>query len=456
MALLPLAFAAFAAGGRPTLERVAAGLGGAGIAALAVHLAFAVATGGAPSIAGEALRFTLRNDVSFTALAVMAFLMSLGWWAETRRPPAAAATAAAATLLLGGMSRGAWVVGLAGIVAFWWLSRRRTWWALAVPAALALAGVAAVLAASSLVIGRGRPLVERQELVLPPVSETVVDIRRDVAVTGGPVEITYAARAPIGSPPTLVVEARDGAGRTTVLAQQLPNPIAPALPQRFVQFLPAGTVSLDLWVWHPGGAGEVVTCSARELPCALAGWLRVLDLRIRQTAVALAHPSRDGTTEYRLAEWAAVRAAWADASWLRLLIGQGLGATVGFSNSSWDESGNRVQAPTASYLHNFYVFLGFKLGLAGVAALAGLAMIVAWTWRTAARGRPGGFPMLAAAAACWCAYLLWSVASPEILDFHAAPLWGAIAAASVSDAARALATRDDSDSRSQSSSTSSA
>ena len=454
MVLWPAGFIAFAAGATPTLRRVAAGLGIASAVALAVHLAVAFATRGAPEVRGEALRLTLRNDVSFTGLSVMALLVCLGWWAETRRPAAALAAAAAAVLVVGSMSRGAWIVALIGVVAFWTLRQKRVWWALVVPPLATALGVAALFAASRWVTARGEFVIPRSEETMP-MEGGGVEIRRNVAVNGRPIEITIAVRGRSSARPVLIVSSRDAAGRSVVVAQVTPNPVAPDRPLTVVQFLPAGTSRLSFGLWQQSGGGEVVTCEVRELPGAMAGWLRTLDLRIRQTALALVHPAQDGTVGYRLAEWAAVKKAWTRATWFRWLSGQGLGATVQFPNSSWDEHGHRIDIPTANYLHNFYVFLFFKLGLAGAAALAGLLLVAGWTWRAAiARRSTADGATLAAAAACWLAYLVWSVTSPEILDFHTAPLWGALVAATVAGTGRGAPQGAAPDPRSHSSSTS--
>ena len=58
--------------------------------------------------------------------------------------------------------------------------------------------------------------------------------------------------------------------------------------------------------------------------------------------------------------------------------------------------------------------------------------------RAAARCGPGPTrSFLAAATSAWIGYSVWSVTSPEILDFSMAPLWGLLVAAAAEAGARA-------------------
>ncbi|MBZ5589325.1 MAG: O-antigen ligase family protein [Acidobacteriia bacterium] len=454
MAILPASFIGFRTGSRPSLRRLATGLGLGSMVALGVHVGFLVLRAGGPAVTGEALRLTLPHDISFIGTAVMAFLAALVWWAEARSAFAAGAVAASGCLLVGSMSRGAWLVSLGGFGLLWLLSRRRRWWTLALLASAPLACVAVILGASGWVWGHGRPLVaSRVDFSPQTLPDSVIEIERDVPVTGGPIELTFGASGPWTQPPVLVVKARDGSGNMTSLAALTPNPSAPSEDVRSVHFPPIGVIRLDFLVRQAGGDSRALRLEARELPGALAGWVRTLGLRLRTIGTAITKPAEDDTMQYRLSEWAAVRRVWLGSSPTGWLIGRGLGATVEFPNSSWDAQGHRVLVPTSSYLHNFYVFLGFKLGLAGIAALAGLLMVVGWTCRVAwsARSTGGSLP-LAAAAACWCAYLAWSVTSPEIINAHTATLLGALVAASLADAAHHPGPLPQAASRSQSSS----
>lgn len=145
----------------------------------------------------------------------------------------------------------------------------------------------------------------------------------------------------------------------------------------------------------------------------------------------LGSPAIDGGVSYRVLELRAILSEWRRASLGRLLVGQGLGATFAFDNLTWTPDGRQVRVPEASYIHNFYLFLAFKLGLAGVAALTGLLSIAWWVIGAVHRGggRGSSVWIAAGAGAAWLAYLAWSVTSPEIYNFRVAPLWGAVLAA---------------------------
>jgi hypothetical protein len=201
-----------------------------------------------------------------------------------------------------------------------------------------------------------------------------------------------------------------------------------------VQRLPLGTERINAYLYAGSGTWSVEELRLRTLPGAPATWLRAILLRLTSAVAAFSSPQSDGTLAYRLREWRAVRAHWASAGLGRLLTGQGLGATFAYPNSSWDDDGHRALAKSASYIHNYYIFLAFKLGLAGLAALGGLLLVVGWTASRAFAARrsteAGSAWFLAAAASAWAAFLLWSVTSPEILNFRMAPIWGALIAAS--------------------------
>jgi hypothetical protein len=126
----------------------------------------------------------------------------------------------------------------------------------------------------------------------------------------------------------------------------------------------------------------------------------------------------------RLAETRAVAAAIRRAPWTRRLLGHGLGATF---EAAVPGSGGRQ-----NYLHNFYVFLAFKLGIVGGALVAGalalwMGSLVAWS-RRAPAGAARRF--LAASTGAWAGLLVLAVSSPEILNFRVAPVLGWLLAAS--------------------------
>jgi O-antigen ligase len=143
----------------------------------------------------------------------------------------------------------------------------------------------------------------------------------------------------------------------------------------------------------------------------------------------------DASIAFRFRETRAVVAAIKQVSWPWWLVGQGLGATFAFDTVGYDNRGNVVRYERPNYIHNFYLFLLFKLGVLG--ALAVLTALAMWTWTAAkgARAQPADTAdrwFLAAAAAAWVTYIVWSVAAPEILDFRLAPVWGLLVALTAS------------------------
>jgi hypothetical protein len=139
----------------------------------------------------------------------------------------------------------------------------------------------------------------------------------------------------------------------------------------------------------------------------------------------------DASIAFRVREMSAVLGAVRSGSWLSWIVGHGLGATFALDTIGYDNRGNIVRINRPNYIHNFYLFLPFKLGALGtVEVLAALGLFVLAAVR-GARVQPTGSPerrFMAAAAAAWITYIAWSAAAPEILDFRLAPFWGVLVA----------------------------
>ncbi len=139
----------------------------------------------------------------------------------------------------------------------------------------------------------------------------------------------------------------------------------------------------------------------------------------------------DSSIAFRVRESRAVLAAVRGASPVWTVFGQGLGATYHFETVGYDNMGQIVRYDRPNYIHNYYLFLLFKLGALG--SLAVLLALGMWVWATVAGARenPSGGSyrwFFSAAAAAWSMYIAWSVAAPEILDFRLAPIWGMLLA----------------------------
>jgi hypothetical protein len=167
----------------------------------------------------------------------------------------------------------------------------------------------------------------------------------------------------------------------------------------------------------------------RVAPSGLAPLLsQVRYSRWRILSLLRPDPAADASMSYRVRESTALLGRLRDASLAELLWGHGLGATFAADGDPRRAPGG---PPEVNYIHNFYLFLPFKLGLAG-SALA-LGALAAWTWHlfAALRGAAPGLDhrLVAATTAGWLAYCAWSVSSAALLDFRIAPLWGLVLAA---------------------------
>lgn len=113
------------------------------------------------------------------------------------------------------------------------------------------------------------------------------------------------------------------------------------------------------------------------------------------------------------------------------ILGHGLGATYATPHSS-PKHGQSLNAPAQiNYIHNYYVFLLFKIGILGF-LLVGSALLL-WMVDCSIRARHS-FPILEksfplAIAVALASYAVWSLACPGFLDFRVAPIWGLVLAA---------------------------
>lgn len=449
MLLLPAAAIAFAAAPRSLGRHLATGLACAASIALAVHLGVA-ALGFEPSAAADLPSiFKLPNGVDFVSPALLATVLAAAWWTSERAWIALVGGLAGSVLILGGMSRAQWLATLVaalvlGVTLRRW-SRKR------------LAILGAVTASCLLVVALLLWWSSHSGVVL--VRESPGRSQPDEAPAPGPDDLllhavggrSAARRLAVTEIPAGVsaVEARvlvrGTPGKTINLwLTGRPSADAPLTRRWNGSLLGSGTWShlslfaklpddvewLGVGVRTAAGDWHVTSLRVTAYESELAWWLRRLSWRAHTLARAFEAPDTVGTLRYRIQEWQSIHEEWRRSSWQRILVGHGLGAVFSFKNVGWDDRGRRISLPEASYTHNFYVFLGFKLGLAGLAGLCGLLILVGWTARRAwmVRNRSDCW-FAAAAAAAWVAYLLWSVTSPEILSFRMAPLWGVVVAA---------------------------
>jgi hypothetical protein len=213
-------------------------------------------------------------------------------------------------------------------------------------------------------------------------------------------------------------------------------------PRSTVGALPPGTatVSLEVGGGEQRGSWRLRTARLERLGPAWAepvlAQLSYLHQRLRTLLPGREKNRRaDPSVQFRLAESALVLGLFQQGSTGERLLGHGLGAT--FEIDSFSAAGGARHEPVpTNYIHNFYLFLLFKLGIVGAAlALAALGIFGLAPLRAAWRCPPDLEPLgperrlLAALAAAWVGYALFAASSPEFINFRVAPLLGLLVAA---------------------------
>ncbi len=202
-------------------------------------------------------------------------------------------------------------------------------------------------------------------------------------------------------------------------------------------------IRLSPWK-HPEGRWRIeeIQCAAIESPILLrlATETRAIQERMLDLVTALGTGSldRDSTLGFRWHESRKIIKAVKASSWDKRLFGHGLGASVRLDMDGFDNRGHWIHYGDVNYIHNWYLFLVYKLGIVGSILILGV--LIAWILWTiqVLRGTSDAEAraFLTAAAASWIVYAIWSLTSPEILDFRMAPLWGWLLSASVVMAGR--------------------
>lgn len=415
---------------------------------------------------GTGLRF--GPNLRLATSATLALLLGLGWWRARRVHLAWLGIGLALVVVIVGQSRGQWLATLVGLVVWLVLAfpgdRRRSRQVIVALTATALVAVATVVGFTALTDAMDDVVAVHEAAPAIDLStetwgvEGAQSLIVDQAATVGAreaIEVRGRIAGTLGGRAILWLAGKDSDGRLRYRAWPIIRGTGSWADLRFAIRPPEDVVTWRVGITPQEGRWAAEAVELVALRCWLSSpWrmatglpvterlgtggidlqedapLRVargLSARFSRLVWAIRQPLGDTTIAYRASETQAVFETWRDAGWQRRLSGFGLGATFAFDNPSWDDEGQRVRASEASYIHNFYVFLFFKLGLFGLLALGGLLAITAWTVHRSRRTRAWA---PAAAAAAWVAYLLWSVSSPEILDFRLAPLWGVLVAIS--------------------------
>jgi O-antigen ligase len=471
MGLLPLAALAGLLMPKPLARRFAAGLVGGVAIAAAIHFVHWAAT---LSQGRPLFRLYLPNAIAAVGPALMALLLAVALRREQHAFPrrlGGLGLAAAALYMVGAGVRSLWVVtpfvvafylllapsrasserppnrismvkltggavALAGLfllgVWHWWQRPRPD----LLPQAGTLGGVNGRPATAEVIGGDGpaawtlswRPGPRHRSLTLVedlPVQSSV-GYRGQLEVNAGPSGTCYLVLDWLDPQQQVVERSRslpiDASGETRIAYATGKVPAgATGAQMRFACTEDAGGVWLlgapGLHAIHPPG----LALAAQQI--------RFLGQRVGNLS-QLWSPGEPGDESLALRRresqglWDAVRSA----SLPERLLGHGLGATFLPRPAPGGAVAGAVEP--VNYVHNFYLFLAFKLGVLGtLMVLCAVALFTAVPWRGSRRARdPSVRRFLAAATAIWVGYAVWNVACPQLLDFRMAPLWGLLIA----------------------------
>ncbi len=418
-------------------------------------------------VLGEPSRLFLPNSVSVigpTLLGLCFSLVSLRDPNRWLRRLAWLATVSILLVILGSSLRSLWIlapVTVVGVVVVWrGVRSRETAIALMVVAVLAFAMVGAVWKLESWTLKDRPDILQQTPCSLFPTAGNCVDGSLDVVPDRGR---RFWIDAPLDLPEAeawrVMVRGR-GEGKGTMVVALLFFDDQGHVLGRIPVPIHAGeegsvgvTVGTTPQNWtearirlsrrkQPEGKWrlDAVECAPLDSPVLvhLAGKARALEERVWGLilAVKTGRAGRDATLGFRWYESQKVVEVLTKSSWFERLFGHGLGASIRLDVDGFDNRGHWIHYDDVNYIHNWYLFLPFKLGLVGSAlVLSALIGWIGWTIRSAGRvADPGARAFLAAASAAWIVYAIWSLTSPEILDFRMAPLWGWLLGASVSQA----------------------
>lgn len=409
-------------------------------------------------------RLVLPNSVAATGFCLAGLLLALSW---ARRPVrdarlALPCLALAGFFALGSGTRGLWLsllpaLGLyvlaSGELAA--LGKRR--WATIVGLGLLVAAGLVVLLAW---IGLQRPnLLARLEQ--PEAAQAGPRPPRSVrwGTPGPPLGVGEAREVPDGGTYRLEIEGRGrGQGRGQVLVRGLAadgsvtaslglwvRPTQRWERRELVAALPSGTATVRLEITGDGERGVWWLRMARLERLGplwaqpLLTQLSYLHRRLASLAPGATQGNRrrDASLQFRLGESRQLLGLFAAGDLGEKLLGRGLGADFDLDRAGTSGGARRRAVPT-NYIHNFYLFLLYKLGLVGgLAILAALGSFVVVPLRRAFAASGGERRLLAAVGAAWTGTVVLAVSSPEIINFRVAPLLGLLLAMALAEDSRA-------------------
>lgn len=190
----------------------------------------------------------------------------------------------------------------------------------------------------------------------------------------------------------------------------------------------------------PAGVWTLERVELQDLgPAWTAPFWRQADYTLTRLRTLLPGEQHSATPsiDYRWLEARSLLHHFTAATWPLRLAGHGLGATYELEAGATtgpriEQLTGRLDAARLNYIHNFYAFLLYKLGVVGSLLVA--TALTLWIGRASQLcQRPQtGDPLLdlvpTATLSILAAYLIWGLSSPELINFRIAPLLGLLLA----------------------------
>ena len=406
------------------------------------------------------LRLFFGNAVSVSELALLALLLSFAAASSPRRWQRVVALSSIPLLcvyIVGAATRGVWLVVLPMVALYWLLAglrgvrSRQALWTVVGLAVLAVALFSALAYRISHPTDR---LMDPSYVLLQKPHQMTAAGKPLWRAGRQPRRLTR--RFPLAGPGSYRVSARIRGGREglAVVAVRLINekgkPIDAIRLQAYpheqwryletIASIPPASVQAQAWlVTKPGSVGNWRIDDLRvdrlgpSWATPLLNQSIHLGRRLRTIADILPgdREPADPSVQFRFAESRELLHRVREASLGRQLFGHGLGATFSLANIAPAAKRAGQQGAPQNYIHNYYSFLLYKLGILGMAlVLLSLGLVVTCalraTLRTAAGPRRA---FLAATTASLVGYSVLALSTPVFVDFRLTPIWGLLIAA---------------------------
>ncbi len=406
------------------------------------------------------LRLFFDNTVSVSEIAPMALLLALAGAASPQRWQRAVALASVPLLCLyivGAATRGVWLITIPAVLIYWFLAglrhprSRRALWVLVGLTAFAGAVVGAIhhkLSRPTHRLMSPRYLDNQQ----PEWSKTA----GKTLVRAGHPPRPITSRVPLAGPGAYRLSAQFRGGRSgiAIIAMRLLNDDGKRIGSmrlladpstrwkrvESIASIPPATESAQVWLFTGEGAEGGWKIDDLHIDRLSGSWATPLlaqgahlGRRLRSIAELLSGSgdSADHALHFRFEESRELLRRVRDATPTRKLLGHGLGARFSLPKVAPAAKRTGPRGAPQNYIHNYYLFLLYKLGFLGTALiLLSFILVVACALRATVSSSPGPRrAFLAAATAALVAYSVLALASPVFLDFRLTPFWGLLSAA---------------------------